>query len=315
MKKILITGGAGTVGTAFIEKYYKSFEFYNYSRNEEQITILARLFPRVKSYMGDIQNLDLMTNVLERINPDLVIHAAALKHVNLAEKNPSKAVEINVVGSLNVIKASIRAEVPVTIGISTDKACQPENVYGYSKWMMELLFMEYHNSKTKFVCTRFANVAASNGSVIPFWLNLAEQGKALKLTDTRMNRLMFSKQAAAELIYQAYEYAQQSDHSFVLSSMMKSVSMKSLAENIMKNYGIDKDIKVIGLRPGEKLNETLISKKEIGQAFITNDNRYIVLYNDEFGKRQLREELSSLTAEFMNNNELEQLYLKNTVMS
>ena len=161
------------------------------------------------------------------MKPDVVIHTAAIKHVNLAEENPSKTVEINLIGSLNVIKASIRAGVPVTIGISTDKACQPENVYGYTKRMMEQMFLEHHNEKTKFVCTRFANVAASNGSVIPFWLSLAEQGKALKLTNPNMNRLMFSKSDAAELILQAYKYANQSSESFILSSIMKSVKTVS----------------------------------------------------------------------------------------
>ena len=180
MKKILITGGAGTVGKAFIKKYYDDFEFFNISRNESQIAKLARKYPKVTNFIGDIRNLESMINIFEKIKPDVVIHAAALKHVNLAELNPSEAVEVNVNGSLNIIKASIRAKVPITIGISTDKACDPDNVYGYTKNLMEKMFLENHNTETKFVCTRFANVAKSNGSVIPFWKGLAKKGQPLK---------------------------------------------------------------------------------------------------------------------------------------
>ena len=109
MKKIIITGGSGTVGTAFIQKYYKKFKFYNISRNESQISNLKNNFPEVKNYISDILNLDNLINIFESINPDIVIHSAALKHVNLAEENPTSAIETNIKGSLNVIKASIRA--------------------------------------------------------------------------------------------------------------------------------------------------------------------------------------------------------------
>ena len=142
MKKILITGGAGTVGSSFIKEFYDNYIFYNVSRNESQITKLKQNFPKVKSFLADICDLDSMINIFEKVKPDIVIHAAALKHVNLAEENPSKAVEINIVGSLNIIKASIRAEVPLTIGISTDKACEPDSVYGYTKRMMETMFTQ-----------------------------------------------------------------------------------------------------------------------------------------------------------------------------
>lgn len=308
MKKIFITGGAGTVGMGFMKKYYNQFKFYNFSRSETQITNLKRLLPNVESFVGDVEDLDLLSNLLDRIKPDVVIHAAALKHVNLAESNPSKAVQVNVVGSLNVIKASIRADVPITIGISTDKACQPENVYGYSKMMMELLFKEYHNKRNKFVCTRFANVVGSNGSVIPFWIDSAEKGLSLKLTDKRMNRLMFSVEEAAELIHTAYIYAQKSDSSFVLSKIMKSVNMFDLAKSIKDTYNLKEEIQIVGLRPGEKLDEILISKKEIGNAFVTDDSKYVILYNKDFGTKELQNELSSLTANFMTDEDLKELY-------
>ena len=301
MKKIIITGGSGTVGTAFIQKYYKKFEFYNVSRNESQVAELKHKFPKVKNYICNICDLEYLINIFEKIKPDIVIHSAALKHVNLAEENPTSAIEINIRGSLNVIKASIRAQVPMTVGVSTDKACDPDNVYGYSKRIMEKMFMEHHNKKTKFVCTRFANVANSNGSVIPFWKNLSKQGKPLKLTSTKMNRLMFSKEASAKLIHDACEFAETLEKPFVLSNIMKTVNMLDLAKAMA-----DK-IDIIGLRPGEKLNETLVSKRELPYTRVDKDLVFIFDDITLDPKDNLQEEHSSLTAEKMTTTELKKL--------
>ena len=301
MKKIIITGGSGTVGTAFIQKYYEKFEFYNISRNELQIAELKRKFPNVKSYVGDILDLDHLINIFEEVQPDIVIHSAALKHVNLAEENPTEAIKININGSLNIIKSSIRAQVPITIGISTDKACDPDSVYGYTKCMMEKMFMEHHNEKTKFVCTRFANVANSNGSVIPFWKNLKNQGKPLKLTSDKMNRLMFSKEASAKLIYDAYEVAYLMKKPFILSNIMKTVNMLDLAKTMSD------EIEIVGLRPGEKLNETLVSERELPYTKVHKN--LVFIFNDitlDPGDNLVMEH-SSLTAEKMSKTELKKL--------
>ena len=300
MKKVLITGGAGTVGSSFINEYYTDYKFYNVSRNEMQIAKLKQNFPKVENFLADICDLDLMINIFEKVQPDIVIHAAAMKHINLAEENPAKAVEVNIVGSLNIIKASVRAEVPLTVGISTDKACNPDSVYGYTKSMMESMFKQYHNEKTRFVCTRFANVANSNGSVIPFWLSEAEKGNALKLTDTNMNRLMFSKKESAELIYNAYKHALELDKSFILSNIMKNVNLAELA-NIMSSK-----VEIVGLRPGEKLNETLISNREIPYTRI-KDNLIFLFKDIQPKEYNLDKEHSSITAENMTKHELKQL--------
>ena len=298
--KILITGGAGSVGTAFINKYYTNYNFYNFSRNETQVAELKRNFPKVKSFIGDICNLEHLTNVFEKIKPDVVIHAAALKHVNLAEENPTKTVEVNINGSLNVIKASIRAQLPITIGVSTDKACSPDNVYGYTKRMMERMFLEHYNKKTKFVCVRFANVANSNGSVIPFWKNLAKESKPLKLTDPKMNRLMFSIESSAKLIHTAYQYVLSINEPFILSNIMKNVNMLDLAKVISN------DIEIIGSRPGEKLNETLVSQKELPYTKV--NKKHVFIYDNIKDKRyNLNKPHSSLTAEDMSLMELKNL--------
>jgi len=301
MKKVLITGGSGTVGTAFIKKYYNKYKFYNISRNENNIAELTQNYPDVESHVGDILDLEHLISVFEKIKPDVVIHSAALKHINLAEINPTSAIKINVRGSLNVIKASVRAQVPITIGISTDKACDPDSVYGYTKRMMEKTFMEHHNEKTKFVCTRFANVAGSNGSVIPFWKNLIKQDESLKLTDPKMNRLMFSKEDSAELVHNAYKFSRKMKESFILSNIMKNVNMLDLAKSMS-----NKEIKIVGLRPGEKLNETLVSQKELLYTKVINNLVFIFnkIQSKEFN---LKGEHSSLTAERMSKKELEKL--------
>lgn len=300
MKKILITGGTGTVGSAFIEKYYNDYHFYSISRGEEKISELNNKFPNVKTFIRDIENQDQITNIFESIKPDIVIHAAALKHVNLAETNPTKAIDINLRGSLNVINASIRSNTPLTIGISTDKACAPENIYGYSKKMMEQMFIEHHNLKNKFICTRFANVAGSRGSVIPLFKDLISKNQPLKLTSIDMNRLMFSSAEAAELIHSSIGYSDMFKESFVLSKKMKSVNMLRLAKIMSSN------IEVVGLRPGEKLNEDLISNKEVPYTKVIDD--YILLFNSlQPQSKNLKEPFSSKNAPIASDNDINKL--------
>ena len=302
MKKILITGGSGTVGSSFIKEYYNNYEFYNFSRGEEQIADLSREYPKVKNIIGDICNLDHLINTFESIKPDIVIHAAAIKHVNLAELNPSQTVSVNVVGSYNVVKASVRCKIPLTIGISTDKACSPENVYGYSKKMMEMMFMEHHNDTTKFICTRFANVANSKGSVIPFWKNLLQNNQPLKLTDPNMNRLMFSKQDSTKLIQHAIDKSYSLNKPFILSKLMDSVNMLDLAQHMSDN------IDIVGPRPGEKTNEDLISEREIPYTLV--EDGYVFIFNEkQTPKLNLKTPHSSLTAPKMNNSQLSKLIL------
>ncbi len=307
-RKVLITGGAGTVGQSFIQHFRSEFAFYNISRNESNIQELKKRYPEVESFVADIQDLDGLTRVFNKIKPDIVIHAAALKHVNFAELNPSCTVEVNIMGSLNVAKASLRTGVPIVVGISTDKACQPENIYGYSKKILEQTFLEHYSEHSRFVCTRFANVAASSGSVIPIWIDSARRGETLKLTDSRMNRLMFTSADAAALIRQSIHFAELSAQPFIMSSVMKSVGMLDLANLISRDFGDGSKPEIMGLRPGEKLNETLVSQKEVPNAYYTDDKRYIMLYSDEFGTERVTEPLSSLSAEYMTEEEMRALY-------
>ena len=297
--RILITGGSGTIGKAFI-KEFPEHEYYNISRNEKFVTDLMREYPNVKNYTGNIEDEGWMVLIFKAVKPDIVIHAAAMKHINIAEENPIQACESNVIGSLNIIKASILADVPITIGISTDKACSSESVYGDTKSLMEKCFMEANTDKNKFALTRFANVTHSNGSVLPFWLKLAEEGKTLKLTSEKMNRLMFSKSDSANLINKAINKCKTDGGGFVCSYKMKSVNMLELAKVISD------DVEIVGLRPGEKLNEDLISDKEIPFTYVHGDMIYI--YNQEnLDMNKLEKGYSSSTAEKMTEKEMEEL--------
>ena len=297
--RILITGGSGTIGKAFIREF-PEHEYYNLSRNEKFVTDLMREHPNVKNYTGNIEDEGWMVLVFKAVKPDIVIHAAAMKHINIAEENPIQACESNVIGSLNIIKASILADVPITIGISTDKACSSESVYGDTKSLMEKCFMEANTDKNRFALTRFANVAHSNGSVLPFWIDLFKKGETLKLTSKKMNRLMFSKSDSAQLINRAINKCDTDGGGFVCSYKMKSVNMLDLAKVISD------DVEIVGLRPGEKLNEDLISEKEINFTYVEDDMIYI--YGEENkNDNKLTQGYSSAYAEKMTIGEMEEL--------
>ena len=297
--RILITGGSGTIGKAFIREF-PEHTYFNVSRNEKFLTDLMREHPKTKSYIGNIEDEGFLMRVFNSVKPDVVIHAAAMKHINIAEENPIQTCQSNVIGSINVINASIMNDVPFTIGISTDKACSSESVYGDTKSLMEKCFMEADTDFNRFALTRFANVAHSNGSVLPFWLNLFKEGKTLKLTSKKMNRLMFSKSDSAKLINRAINKCKSDGGGFVCSYKMKSVNMFDLARCISSN------VDIVGLRPGEKLDEDLISVKEIPFTYVYDDMIYI--YNQEnLDENKLRQGYSSVSAEKMSVKEMKEL--------
>lgn len=297
MKKVLITGGSGTVGTAFIKEFYNTYQFISYSRNEKKQVSLKRNFEEVQVCLGSVEDKHDLINTFLKVKPDIVIHTAALKHVDTGEKQPAQAVKVNILGSLNVIEASRIADVPTTIGISTDKACSSTSVYGYTKSLMERLFLEADDEKNRFLCCRFGNVAGSHGSVIPFWFNLAKAKKPLLLTDPNMNRFMFSPRESAHLIHKAIEMVKEQRSGCILTKKIKSVNMLELAKCISPN------IEIVGKRPGENLNETLVCNDEI--PFTYDEGDYVsIKRHPNLGKNRLMQELSSLTAKRTNQKEI-----------
>ena len=296
--KVLITGGTGTVGQAIIKQ--NDNEYISISRNEENITNLQRLYPHVKCYVGNIEDNGLLLRVFKEVKPDVVIHAAAMKHIDLMETNPIAGCNVNVIGSLNVAEASIINDVPITIGVSTDKACMAESVYGASKYLMERVFLNTNTDGNRFALTRFANVAHSAGSVLPFWLKLKKDGKSLKLTDPNMNRLIFTQDEAANLINRTIDFTRENGGGFIKSYKMKCVNMFDLAKVISD------DIEIVGKRPGEKTDEDLISKREISRTFVYGDDIHIRMDKNE-GDNKLDRPYNSVSAEKMTEEEMRKL--------
>jgi FlaA1/EpsC-like NDP-sugar epimerase len=296
--KVLITGGTGTVGKALVKQ--NNNEYISISRNEENIANLKREYPNVKCYVGNIEDKSLLLRVFKEVKPDVVVHSAAMKHIDLMELNPIAGCNVNVMGSLNVVEASIINDIPITVGISTDKACLSESVYGASKYLMERVFMNTNTDDNRFSLTRFANVAHSAGSVLPFWLKLKRDGKPLKLTDPNMNRLIFTKEDAASLINRTINFTRESGGGFVKSYKMKCVNMLDLAKVISD------DIEVVGKRPGEKTDEDLISEREISNTFIYGDDIHIRMEKNK-GDNKLSEPYNSASAEHMTQEEMEKL--------
>jgi len=306
MKKVLITGGSGTIGKAFIKRYKNKFKFYNMSRGEGLQAQLKKEFPDVENSIGSIEDVGCVYRVFEKVRPDIVIHAAAMKHIDIIESEPIQACNTNVVGSLNIISASIKYNVPITVAVSTDKACSSESVYGDTKHLMERCFMDANGEDVRFSSCRFANVAHSNGSVLPFWLGLKEKGLPLKLTDPKMNRLIFTQRDAAELIMKTITYTEVYGGGFVGSTKMKTTNMLDLAKVISK------DIEIVGKRAGEKVDEDLISEKELPHTYVTGD--YIMIKQEEnCGKvscgllSRLEHPYNSSTAEIMTKKEMKEL--------
>ena len=297
MKKVLITGGSGTVGSAFIENFRGQYKFYSYNRNEKMQVALKRNFPEVEILLGAIEDKYALMNTIHKCKPDIVIHAAAMKHVDSAEKSPISAVKSNIIGSLNLIEACIDAKVQNNLAVSTDKACAPDSIYGQTKYLMEQMFLEAHTDEVKFNVARFGNVAHSHGSVIPFWLGLKLENQPLPLTDVKMNRLILTKNAAAVLIKEALSRAEKDNDPFILTQFMKTVNMHRLAKAISNN------IEIVGLREGEKLNETLVSSNELDRTFIEDDYILIRKFVNR-GSNRLSKVISSENATVMSDEEI-----------
>ena len=277
------------------------FDVYSLSRDENKQTQLWRAFPEVVGqYLGNVEDKETVFRVYEDVKPDIVIHAAAVKHINLAEKQPIQTCKVNIVGSLNIIEASIRYDIPITVAISTDKACSYESVYGGSKYLMERCFLEANSNRNKFSVCRFANVAHSDGSVLPFWLDEKRDGNSLKLTDPNMNRLMFTQDDAANLIYRTVEYTRKNSGGFVCSYKMRCVNMLDLAK------AISEDVEVVGRRPGEKVDEDLVSEHELDYTYVIGndihirteknegDNKLDVPYNSKSAKKMSQKEIKEI---------------------
>ena len=268
-KVLLITGGTGSFGNAVLKRFLDTeiSEIRIFSRDEkkQEDMRIALNHPKLKFYIGDVRSYDSIYEAMKGV--DYVFHAAALKQVPSCEFYPMEAVKTNVLGTENVMSAAIARNVGRVIVLSTDKAVYPINAMGISKAMMEKLMVAkarmQQPSETVFCATRYGNVMASRGSVIPLFIDQLKSGKGLTVTDPAMTRFLMSLEDSVDLVIHAFEHGHQGDI-FVQKAPASTVGI--LAQALKELFKSEVPIKVIGTRHGEKLYESLISREEMAKA-------------------------------------------------
>lgn len=264
-KKVLILGGTGALGKTLIKRYYDNNEIIIFSRDEHKHYYLLKDYPKLKSVIGDIRDPQSIMHALHTYKPTVVINAAALKHVPICQENPYESIKTNIIGHQHVIDC-IRSfgGVEALIFVSTDKACKPINVYGMCKALAEELYIKYANSQTdtKVVLVRYGNVLESTGSVIPLFKNILKSGaKVLPITHFDMTRFLLTLEDATSLIENAYNSSD--SHGKIAIPKVKSLKIVDVANALIKQYGTS-EVKLVevGIRPGEKMHEEMISLEE-----------------------------------------------------
>ena len=291
--RILITGGTGSWGqtlTRLLLKKYNPKEIVIFSRGELQQVLMQRNFkdPRIRFVIGDVRDYEAVKFATSGI--DYIFHLAALKHVPICEDQPQEAIKTNISGTTNIVNAAILNKVKKVIDVSTDKAVEPINLYGMTKSVGEKVIIQANNlsSDTKFVCIRGGNVMGSNGSVIPFFIEQIKNGGPVTITDLRMTRFFLTLEEAIELLFKASEDSIGGE-TFVMK--MPSCYISQVAEILMDRYG-SAELKEIGGRPGEKLDEMLISKHESPLSYCYDENYYVILPTN--ANKELIEKYSQL---------------------
>jgi UDP-glucose 4-epimerase len=268
-KILLITGGTGSFGNAVLRRFLhtdiKEIRVFSRDEKKQEDMRLELNNSKVKFYIGDVRNYDSVYTALDGV--DFVFHAAALKQVPSCEFYPMEAVRTNVLGAENVLNAALASGVKKVITLSTDKAVYPINAMGISKAMMEKLMVAKarmtHVKKTVFSGTRYGNVMASRGSVIPLFVKQIKEGKPLTITDPNMTRFLMSLDDALDLVLYAFRNARQGD---IFVQKAPASTILDLAIAIKELFNSDNEIKIIGTRHGEKLNETLLTREELVKA-------------------------------------------------
>lgn len=264
-KTLLITGGTGSFGNAVLDKFLHSDfkEIRIFSRDEKKQDDMRKKYnnSKIKFYIGNIRDEDSINDAMRGV--DFVFHAAALKQVPSCEFFPMEAMRTNVIGTENVLNAAIRNNVSKVICLSTDKAAYPVNAMGISKALMEKVFVAKSRTVTEeetLICgTRYGNVMASRGSVIPLFIEQIKAGESLTVTDGSMTRFLMSLEEAVELVEHAFKHAKTGD---IMVQKSDASTVADLAEALKQLFRADNEIKIIGTRHGEKKYETLLTKEE-----------------------------------------------------
>ena len=278
-KTLLITGGTGSFGNAVLNRFLKTDigEIRIFSRDEKKQDDMRHEFQakmpeaadKIKFYIGDVRNLESCRGAMHGVN--YIFHAAALKQVPSCEFFPMEAVRTNVIGTDNVLTAAIDAGVECVICLSTDKAAYPINAMGITKAIEEKVAIakSRNSGKTKICCTRYGNVMCSRGSVIPLWIDQIKNGNPITITEPSMTRFIMSLDEAVDLVLFAFEHGENGD---LLIQKAPACTIGTQAQAVCELFGGRKeDIKVIGIRHGEKMYETLLTNEECAKAIDMGD--------------------------------------------
>ncbi len=279
-KTLMITGGTGSFGNTVLRRFLETDigEIRVFSRDEKKQDDMRHEFQqkypevadKLKFYIGDVRDLQSVKNAMHGV--DYIFHAAALKQVPSCEFFPVEAVKTNVLGTDNVLTAAIDEGVKCVICLSTDKAAYPVNAMGTSKAMMEKVVVAKSRTvspeKTKICCTRYGNVLCSRGSVVPLWIDQIREGKPITITEPSMTRFVMSLEEAVDLVLFAFENGESGD---ILVQKAPACTIEVLAQAVKELFAPDTEIKVIGIRHGEKMYETLLTNEECANAIDMGD--------------------------------------------
>jgi UDP-N-acetylglucosamine 4,6-dehydratase len=322
-KKLLITGGTGSFGNAVLRRFLNEgfSEIRIFSRDEKKQDDLRKRLgsPKVKFYIGDVRDVNSVDAAVKGV--DYIFHAAALKQVPSCEFFPIEAVKTNVLGTDNVLACAEKYEVQKVVVLSTDKAAYPINAMGMSKALMEKVTVarsrNLDDNKSIFCATRYGNVMASRGSVIPLFIQQIKDGQPLTLTDPNMTRFMMTLEEAVDLVLFAFDHAKQGD---LFVQKAPAATIEVLAKALLELYGAKNEIRVIGQRHGEKLYETLVNKEDMAKSLdlggyyrIPADNRdlnYNAYFSEGISLENSLEEYHSHNTERLDVEGMKQLLLK-----
>lgn len=322
-KTLLITGGTGSFGHAVLDRFLETDikEIRIFSRDEKKQDDMRHEYnnPKVKYFIGDVRDISSLNYVMNGV--DYIFHAAALKQVPSCEFFPIEAVKTNVLGTENVLTAAINAGVKKVICLSTDKAAYPVNAMGTSKAMMEKVFVAKSktvDSNNTLICgTRYGNVMCSRGSVIPLFIDQIKKGLPLTLTEPKMTRFIMSLEEAVDLVLFAFENALAGD---ILVQKAPACTIEVLAQAVRELFRYNEDVKIIGIRHGEKIYETLLTNEECAHAIDmgnfyrvpadTRDLNYDKYYVNGNDKRNILTEFNSNNTELLNVEQVKEKLLQ-----